>query len=111
MDPTERKEPMSSQSSRLPGVVALVATGAALAIGAVAASGCGEDDETNAGDALRSVTEGLSTVQEQAQSVRSEAEEQAKSVQEQAQSVKSEAERELEQQRQNDDLRGGYGGY
>jgi uncharacterized protein HemX len=102
---------MSSQSSRLPRAVALVATSSALAIGAVAATGCGGDDENNASDALRSVTEGLSTVQEQAKSVRSEAEEQAKSIQEQAQSVQSEAERELEQQRQKDDLRGGYGGY
>ena len=100
---------MSSQSSRLPRVVALVATGAALAIGAVAATGCGGDDEnSNVDDALRSVTEGLSTAQEQAKSVRSEAKEQAKSIQEQAQSVKTEAERELEQHRRNDDLRGGY---
>jgi methyl-accepting chemotaxis protein len=100
---------MSSQSSRLPRVVALVAASAALAIGVVAATGCGGDDENNVGDALRSVTEGLSTVQEQAESVRSEAEEQSKSIQERAQSVQREAERELEQQRRNDDLRGGSG--
>jgi Ran GTPase-activating protein (RanGAP) involved in mRNA processing and transport len=99
---------MSSQSSRLPRAVALGAAAAVLAIGAVAATGCGSDDESNVGDALRSVTEALSTAEEQAKSVRSEAEERAKSIQEQAQSVQSEAESELERERRNDDLRGGY---
>jgi uncharacterized protein HemX len=100
---------MSSQSSRFARVVAVAATVGALAIAGVAATGCGSDDNETA-DAVRSLQDELSTAQEQAKSVRSQAEEQARSIQEQAQSVQSEAEEQARsiQEQQNDDLRGGY---
>ena len=95
---------MSSQSSRFPRLIAIGAAAGALAIGAVAATGCGSDDEN--ADSVNSVIDSVqsqassvqsqassvsSQAQEQALSVQSQAQEQAKSIQEQIQSVQTQS--------------------
>jgi chromosome segregation ATPase len=81
---------MLEQSSRFERGVAIVAVAGALAIGGVAVSGCGSDDET------AGVNEAIDSVQSQAQSVQSQISSAATSVQEQAQSVQSDAESQIE---------------
>jgi predicted PurR-regulated permease PerM len=78
------------QSSRFERGVAVVAAAGALAIGAVAVTGCGSDDETD------SINEAIDSVQSQAQSVQSQVSSAATSVQEQVQSVQSEAQGQIE---------------
>jgi hypothetical protein len=78
------------QSSRFERGVAIVAAAGALAIGAVAVTGCGSDDETD------SINEAIDSVQSQAQSVQSQVSSAATSVQEQVQSVQSEAQGQIE---------------
>jgi chromosome segregation ATPase len=78
------------QSSRFERGVAIVAAAGALAIGAVAVTGCGSDDETD------SINEAIDSVQSQAQSVQSQISSAATSAQEQAKSVQSEAQSQIE---------------
>jgi hypothetical protein len=78
------------QSSRFERGVAVVAAAGALAIGAVAVTGCGSDDETD------SINEAIDSVQSQAQSVQSQVSSAATSVQEQVGSVQSEAQGQIE---------------
>jgi chromosome segregation ATPase len=81
---------MLEQSSRFERGAAIVAAAGALAIGGVAVTGCGSDDETD------SINEAIDSVQSQAQSVQSQISSAATSVQEQAQSVQSEAQSQIE---------------
>jgi chromosome segregation ATPase len=81
---------MLEQSSRFERGAAIVAAAGALAIGGVAVTGCGSDDETE------SINEAIDSVQSQAQSVQSQISSAATSVQEQAQSVQSEAQSQIE---------------
>jgi chromosome segregation ATPase len=81
---------MLEQSSRFERGVAIVAAAGALAIGGVAVTGCGSDDETD------NINEAIDSVQSQAQSVQSQISSAATSVQEQAQSVQSEAQSQVE---------------
>ena len=78
---------MAEQSSRLTKLAAVGAVAGALAIGAVAVTGCGSDEEDNPGqNALDSVQSQVDSAQSVASSVATNAQEQAKSVQSQAQS-------------------------
>jgi hypothetical protein len=90
---------MRRQSSRPSGNSRRGVMAAALVVAglAVGAAGCGGDDED---EAVRSVQEAVSTAQERAKSVGTEAEERVESVQEQ-----------LDEELQDDDGGSGAGGY
>jgi len=74
---------MSEQSSRFTRVAAIGAVAVAFAIGGVAATGCGSDEETD------SVNNAIDSVQSQAKSVQSQISTAVTGVQDQAQSVES----------------------
>jgi hypothetical protein len=81
---------MSEQSSRLAWVAAIGATAGTLAIGGVAVTGCGSDDETEG------INQAIDSVQSQAQSVQSQVSSAATQAQEQAESVQSQAQERVE---------------
>jgi hypothetical protein len=81
---------MEEQSSRLTKIAAGCAVASAVAIGAIAVTGCGGDD--NGSD----INNAIDSVQSQASSVQSQVSSAATSVQEQAESVQSEAQGQIE---------------
>ncbi|HET8593380.1 MAG TPA: hypothetical protein VFL56_06905, partial [Solirubrobacterales bacterium] len=82
-------ELMRDQSSRFSGNSRRATLAAALVVAGlgVGAAGCGDDED----EAVKSVNEALSTAQERADSVRSEADEALEKAQDEAKSVQSEA--------------------
>jgi hypothetical protein len=91
---------MSEESSRYrrqtgradarPRIIALGAVAGALAIGGVAATGCGSDDESD------SVNNAIDSIQSQASSVQSQISSAATNAQQQAQSVQSQVQTQIQ---------------
>jgi hypothetical protein len=85
-----------------------VATALVVAGLGIGAAGCGGDDED---EAVRSVQEAVTTVQEKAKSVGTEAEEKAKSVGTEAEEQVESVQEQLEEELPDDDGGSGAGGY
>jgi hypothetical protein len=81
---------MAEQSSRLTKVAAAGAVAGALAIGAIAVTGCGSDDNS------KSINNAIDSIQSQASSVQSQISSAATSVQQQAQSVQSQVQSQVQ---------------